>query len=296
MKKMLSYISIFSLCVLLHSCATVEDVSAYAPTERFPNDTFLASLETKKALIIIAHDDDMCALSGTVSRLNSQGWEIRVISSPSTPERNLAQVKACTHILDSVLFFEESTSKLRRDLDTTVHTYRAIHPSHYSEIFDIAPFEKRIISECESFQPSVLFTLDSEIGGYGHPEHVMISQLVLRLAETRLIAPTAIYQSVFTDHMEETIMGRHAHRLETWGLESDGWAHAKVTYGVQGMPEPSVQVYIEPQGTQKMNYLRSYNEREQKIIGFFIPAFYEYSAEDYFHLFDREFFRVLRFN
>lgn len=296
MRKMLNCVSILSLGAFIYSCATVEDVSNYAPIEHYPNDTLLASLETKKALIVIAHDDDMCALSGTVSWLNSQGWQIRVLSSPSTPERNAAQVKACAHVLDSVLFFEESTAKLRRDLDTTLYPYRPIHPSYFTEIFDSAPLEKRIIAEFEAFQPSVIFTLDSEIGGYGHPEHVLVSQLVLRLAETGTIAPMAIYQSVFTDHMEETIMARHARRLEAWGIPSDGWEFAKATYGVSGMPEPSVQVNIEEQGTQKMNYLRSYNVHEQKTIGFFIPAFYEYSAEDYFHLFDREFFRVLRFN
>jgi hypothetical protein len=45
-----------------------------------------------------------------------------------------------------------------------------------------------------------------------------------------------------------------------------------------------------------MEYLKSYNERERKTIGFYIPAFEEYSALEYFKVFDREFFNVIKIN
>lgn len=43
----------------------------------------------------------------------------------------------------------------------------------------------------------------------------------------------------------------------------------------------------------KMSYLRSYNERERKTIGFFVPELKAYDAEENFSVFDRVFFRVI---
>jgi len=135
--------------------------------------------------------------------------------------------------------------------------------------------------------------LENEIGGYGHPDHVMMSQLVLDLSNSGAIKPNYIYQSVYTRHMMDKIMERHSMRMMSWGLPGDMWERSKEAYEVDGMPEPTVQLNIEKEAEEKMNYLNSYNERERKTIGFFIPAFFEYKAKPYFKVFNREFYRVI---
>ena len=84
--------------------------------------------------------------------------------------------------------------------------------------------------------------------------------------------------------------------MKKWGYAGDGWEHAKNTYTVSGMPEPDVQINILSEAEIKMNYLMSYEERERKTMGFYIPAFFEYEAEEYFKIFDREFFRIIKIN
>ncbi|WP_323435098.1 hypothetical protein [Lentimicrobium sp.] len=42
------------------------------------------------------------------------------------------------------------------------------------------------------------------------------------------------------------------------------------------------------------DYLRSYNKREREILDFFIPFFEAYPAKEYFSVFDREFFRLVK--
>ena len=97
--------------------------------------------------------------------------------------------------------------------------------------------------------------------------------------------------------MEQSIVGeRHSARMKKWGYAGDGWEHAKRTYKVSGAPEPDVQINILSEAENKMNYLMSYEERERKTMGFYIPAFFEYEAEEYFKIFDREFFRVIKIN
>jgi LmbE family N-acetylglucosaminyl deacetylase len=285
---------IFAFATILFGCAGErEDVTKYAPTESYPEDTILNHITNRKAMIVIAHDDDMCGMTGTLSKLNKDGWEIRVLSFPQALERNLAHIKACSNILDSVLFFDFSHEDFRYDVESTEKLYKAVPRATFSEIFNYELVEKDLIKKVTDFNPSVIFTLDNEIGGYGHPEHIFISQMVIDLAKTDSISPSYFFQNVWTDHMETTIMKRHSERMKSWGFEGDGWETAKKVYGVDGAPEPSIQIYITTEAQQKMNYLMSYNDKERKTMGFFIPAFEDYSAEEYFSIFDREFYRVI---
>lgn len=61
----------------------IKDITQFAPTETFLNDTLLQNIEPKRAMIIVAHDDDMCGMAGTISKLNKDGWEIAVVSFQS---------------------------------------------------------------------------------------------------------------------------------------------------------------------------------------------------------------------
>ncbi len=279
--------------MLLTSCKTREDVSGYAPTEVYTNDTLLKSLTNKRAMIVLAHDDDMCAMSGTIAMLNKQGWEIAVVSFSKTPERNAAQVEACRDILDTVLFINLSPAQIRNDKEDERRSYFAFPKDSFDLVFNRKIIEEEYLECINQFNPGVIFTLDNEMGGYGHPEHVLISQMVLDLTAESRISPAYIYQSVYTNHMENSIMQRHSQRMKSWGFPGDEWDKAKKTYGVGGMPEPTVQVNITDEAETKMNYLRSYNKRERKTLGFFIPAFEDFRAKEYFTLFDREFFRVI---
>ena len=291
------------LCLVLFcfSCKNVKEVvTPYAPTsnEVYSNDTILQAVIDKKAMIVIAHDDDMCAMAGTISKLNKEGWEIEVVSFHKGEERDKAQIEACRNIIDRVTFFDLDYSLWRIDLNERKEDelYLPIAREKFEEIFNRKLVEDEITKRINNFKPSVIFTLDNEIGGYGHPEHVFISQLVLDMALSKKISVAYIFQSVYTPHMTASIMTRHSKRMIEWGFAGDGWEKAKETYKVDGMPQPTTQIYISSDANEKMNYLKSYNEREQKTIGFFIPAFFEYSAEEYFKIFDREFFHVIKIN
>ncbi len=271
-----------------------EDVRQYAPTESFPDDTLLKSVENKRAMIVNAHDEDMCAIAGTISKLNNIGWNIAVVSFSKTPERDEAQRVACKNILDTVVFVNLTSEQIRNDIEGERNSYYALAKDSFDFVFNKPIIEQKFIKHINSFKPTIIFTLDNLIGGYGHPEHVLISQMIIDLANEKQISPSYIYQSVYTDHMENSIMERHSKRMKNWGFPGDEWEKAKKIYGVDGMPSPTVQVSIKEEAQIKMNYLKSYNKRERKTIGFFVPAFEDYSAEEYFEIFDREFYRVIK--
>lgn len=292
MKNKNWYYTLILFILILSSCGKRENIQQFAATETYPEDTILQNISPKRAMIVIAHDDDMCAMSGTISQLNKKGWEIAVVSFLRTPEQNAAHLKACKAILDTVMFVDLKPSQYRNDPDKWDHS---ISKSAFDTIFNQTIIIEKFLYKIQAYNPSVIFTLDNEIGAYGHPDHVFISQMVIDLAEANLISSKYIYQSVLTNHTVNEVMKRRAKLLQSWGFEGDNWEIAKETYGVSGMPEPNVQFNIQSEAKLKMDYLRSYNKREKKSIDFFLPAFEKYDAEEYFEVFDREFFRIIIF-
>lgn len=287
------FIPLLALCALA-SCKTKENIQPYAAVETYPNDTTLWRLTPPRAMIVIAHDDDMCAMTGTISLLNKKGWDIKVISLSLNPERDQAHIKACNGILDHVEFYNLTYKQFRNDSDTNRVLYRALPRQTFGVVFNKQVFETELTKQVNEFDPSVIFTLDNDIGAYGHPDHVFISQMVVDLANARIIKPRFIYQSVYTPHMIESIMRRHSQRMASWGFSGNEWENSKRTYELKGLPVPSIQINIISEADEKMAYLKSYNERERKTMGFYIPAFEDYKAKDYFSVFDREFYRVIQ--
>jgi LmbE family N-acetylglucosaminyl deacetylase len=286
--------SIF-FAVSYHSFKSPEEILPYRPVENYPNDQLLEKITEKRAMVINAHDDDMCGIVGTLSQLKAKGWKIVVLTIPQSDERNTAHRKACKKLSDSVAFFSVNYPEFRTDWGTNKTPYSAIPVAEFGNIFHSEKLEQEIIQRVNSFQPSVIFTLDHEIGGYGHPEHVLVCSTVLKLAQTKKINLPYLYQSVYAPSMMEKIMERHSKRMISWGFPGDGWEKAKQIYQLKTLPQPTVQINIQSEAQVKMNWLFSYNERERKTMDFYVPAFGQYSAEKYFEVFDREFFRVFNF-
>ncbi len=285
---------IFTILTLsIVSCSykpTIEELKKFAATEIYPEDNCLDTITNKRALIIVAHDDDDCMMSGTIAKLTANGWTIKQLSfeAHNIPgeDRNAAHIicEGYELILEDGLY--------RPGVDTVKYPYM---PIPYAEIKKRFLYEKvanALVTRINEFNPSVLFTLDNIKGGYGHPDHIFLSQLVLDLYMEGEINPQRIYQSVLTRHMEEEIDKWMIPKMEKWGYPQASPA-ANELYGIDGMPEADVQINITEQAETKMAYLRAYPENVRKNLRKFLPYYEEFDAETYFSLFDREFFRVI---
>jgi LmbE family N-acetylglucosaminyl deacetylase len=292
MKKLRSLL--FAVVVAgLSSCGervTVDHLKIFAATETFPDDVFLDTASVKRALIIVAHDDDDCAMSGTIAGLTAKGWQIIQLS---LQHHMPARGSHPAHIIcqGNELILEDGHYRL--GLDTIAHPYLPVSFDRIKKEFLAEKVADAIISRVTDFKPSVIFTLDNEKGGYGHPEHIFISQLVKDLFEAGRIQAQRIYQTVYTDHMEREIVDKWlGERMKKWGYP-DASRMANEMYGITGMPEATVQVDITDAAEAKMAYLRAYDEEVRRNLRKFIPYYEEFDAKTYFGVFDREFFRVI---
>ena len=78
-------ISLFllSLYLMLSGCSDTpspEELQKFAATETYPEDSFLDTVKNKRALVIVAHDDDDCGMAGTIAGLTRKGWRIMQLS------------------------------------------------------------------------------------------------------------------------------------------------------------------------------------------------------------------------
>ncbi len=290
-------IYLFLLTILLLnflSCkekVTVNDLKKFTATETYPDDVFLDSIANKKALIIVAHDDDDCAMSGTIAKLTAKGWTIQQLSLQNHVLKQTGKNPADIICIGNELILKDGNYRIV--LDTMKDPYLPIPYEKIKEQFLTEKVATEIIKRVNDFKPSVIFTLDNEKGGYGHPEHIFISQLVKDLFEEGKIVMERIYQSVYTNHMEEEIVDKWlAAKLKKWGYPNASQM-ANEMYGITGMPEPTVQINITEVADIKMNYLRAYDEDVKKNLRKFIPYYEEFDAKTYFGIFDREFFRVI---
>lgn len=294
MKKM-PIAGILILLTCLFSCGqkkpTVETLRSFSATETLPEDQFLDTVSNKNALIVVAHDDDDCAMAGTIAKLKSKGWKITQLSFVTHELKGPASHPALLICEGNLPILEDRI--YRKGLDTMKNPYLPIPLEEFKNQFYYEKVQAAVTEKVNVVQPSVIFTLDNIKGGYGHPEHIFISQLVLDLFKNKTIHAQRIYQSVYTDHMEKEIVDTWLKlRMQKWGYPNASEI-ANQMYGINGMPAPNTQVTIKNWGEDKMAYLLAYPEEVRKNLRKFIPYFEEFDADTYFGIFDREFFRVV---
>lgn len=289
------YITILTIFLSFWSQAqSKKDLLQLAAVEHYPQDTFLDSVTEKRALIVLAHDDDDAMMSGTIAKLHATGWTIKQISLNVTPLENGKTIHPSTIICEGNEAIVDDRI-YRKDLETTQYPWLPFPKNQFDSVFEKDKISNALIKKINLFNPTVIFTLDNEMGAYGHPDHVFISQLVLDLSEVDSIHSKRIYQGVYTDHMEKQI-------IEIWftnKMRKTGYPNpyftGKQVYHVSGMPTPNVEINIKNQASVKMNYLRSYSEDARKNFRKFIPYYEEFDADVYFGIFDREFFKIYSF-
>ncbi len=288
--KLITLVVLITTIVACTYKPTVEELKKFAATEIYPEDTYLDTVANKRALIIVAHDDDDCVMSGTIAKLTANGWTIKQLSFEvhNTPgeNRNPAHIicEGSEKILEDGLY--------RLGADTVKYAYMPIPYEEIEKQFLHEKVAAALIARVNEFNPSVLFTFDNIKGGYGHPDHIFISQLVLDLFNESKINAQLIYQVVITRHMEAEIDRWQKPKMEKWGYPQPGPAADKL-YGIDGIPEPDVQINITDQAETKMTYLRTYPENVRKNFRKYIPYYEEFDAKLYFSIFDREFFRII---
>ncbi len=290
MKKLPRILSGIILLTFIIIVAHAGYLYTLAPVETYPDDTYLGGVTEKKALIVVAHDDEAAMFSGTTYWLKQQGWELNFIcfyTDKYRPEEVPVRKKEMEAVAGLLEFngMELLDYTLRKRLDTISEPWLPIPYSEFSEAFDLEAIDAYVQRAIDAYSPTVIFTLDNVIGGYGHPEHVVVSDAVVRVCrankDVQGFSVQRIYQNVWPESQSDRIMG-----------DGGPYAMGKEVYGCDGMPAPDVQVDISGSGEGKMAVLRAHASQTRNLKKF-APYYNYYPGWLYFRIFDKEHFRVL---
>ena len=269
-------------------------ISTLAPTEKYPEDNYLLSSFDKKALIIVAHDDDMATSAGTITQLCKTGWEIREMcfyqqgglyfkkDSAKNPIRKQSLQQAV--LIQGLQGADPIDFNFRNDMETE-KAYMPMPYSDFASNYNLDSLTFLIAAYIEKYKPSVIFTLDSVMGGYGHPDHVMISQRVIDYCRKHKndsgFSVKKIYHPVFPPSQSERVL-----------TKMPVYNEAKKVYRVNGMPTPDVQFTYGEASKQKKEVMQAYTT-EQNSFKQITPYYSWYPHWIYFKIFDRDFFKVI---
>lgn len=256
--------------------------------EVYPADTFLQTVTNKKALVVVAHDDDAIGCAGTITTLTKAGWEVHYLTfyGHYRAEDNPVRKKEATRAgeIQQMASVRLIDFALQRS-DTVKAPWLPIPYAAFDTYFYMDSLRQFIAQAIAAVQPSVVFSLDNIIGGYGHPEHVATAQAVLDVWSANRAVPgypvERVYQAVFPPTLNENILSGNPAFLAT-----------KDVYGAEGSPHPTTEIDITAVSKAKKQVMKTYKSQHRNLKKIW-PYYHVYPHWIYFQLFDKEYFHVV---
>ena len=145
---------------------------------------------------------------------------------------------------------------------------------------------KSIISnKIEAYKPQILITYDTEIGGYGHPEHRISAQLTEEVFNKNianpLFTPEKIYQFTLPDKLEYFMLN-----------DIPAYDYSKKLTGSKGLPDPDVALNIIDYWGIK-NEVALCHKSQFKILNKFHMVASESDLEAHSKAFNTEYYTVI---
>jgi len=288
MRKKVKLFAILAMIVIIAVSAHLFYLTRLNGSEVFPQDTYLDTETNKTALIVVAHDDDAIGCAGTVSELTKKGWKVHFLTfygnwrKEDNPMRKkeVEQVAGIQQLASTDLI-DFSIQKT----DTVKEPWMPIPYSAMADYMQADSIKNFIATAIKKYQPAVIFSLDNVFGGYGHPEHVFVSQSVLDVCKEMKIDSSLpvkkIYQAVYTKTLNENVL-----------KNNPAFIAAKDVYQVDGSPVPDLEVNIYNSSKEKKEIMLAYHSQKRNLKKIW-PYYYVYPHWLYFKIFDKEYFRVI---
>ena len=291
MRKKIKLFAILAIIVIIAVSAHLYWLTRLNGSEVFPGDTYLDSETNKTALIVVAHDDDAIGCAGTISELTKKGWKVHFLTFYGNwrKEDNALRKKEVEQVagiqqLSSTDLVDFSIQKT----DTVKEPWMPVPYASMADYMQVDSIKIIIAEAIKKYKPSVVFTLDNVIGGYGHPEHVCVSQSVVdvcnEMKSDTSFAVNKIYQAVFTKTLNENILE-----------DNPAFIAAKNVYQVEGSPIPDVEVNIYNSSKEKKEVMLAYHSQKRNLKKIW-PYYHVYPHWLYFKIFDKEYFKIVAIN
>lgn len=238
--------------------------------------------ENTRVLLIFPHADDEITCVGLTSYLKSKGATINLLTLGHHPETEINDIR--------VEELQCSASKLGvEDLEIAglvINKWDDIMQNNIAFWYDHQDSIKSIIeNKINKYKPHILITYDTEIGGYGHPEHRISAQLAkdLFIENNRdsTFTPKRIYQFTLPDKLEKFMLS-----------DIPAYDYQMKITGSNGLPRPDVAIDIIKYWNIK-NEVAFCHESQFKILNKFHMVANQNNLEAHSKAFSKEYYTII---
>ena len=244
-----------------------------------PLDQPFEANDVKRALFVFPHPDDEIAHSGTIGYLKSIGTEVRLITL-SKGMTGQAEVRS-----QELLCAVEKLGVAFGQYNFYGNTWEAVLKNEikYWQGDSLRAVQQVIENEIMSFKPTLIYTYDTIIGGYGHHEHLLTAKSVFGAVASLGNAASfvkKIYMSTLPSQLEQFLCRK---------VESYPGFVKRVG---RGLPAPQVAYDIKPFWPAKKEAALCHASQEHVMRNFYLKP--KENDSVHYDTFDREYYVVTR--
>jgi N-acetylglucosamine malate deacetylase 2 len=230
------------------------------------------------ALFVFPHPDDEITCAGTMAALKENGWQVSLLTLTKGLDEQNKQLRE-KEWLCAAAVMQYDTALLFDFYNNTWSDILANNLVYWNEHRNDV---KNVIYEAMlQIQPDIVFTYDTEIGGYGHPEHKITAELVAEIFNedsTGVLKVTSLMQMTLPDALETFLVGS----VESYPL-------ALERYHTKGLPNPSVAVAITNYWPTKHKAASCYASQAEILNKFYLlPS--NTDTTKHYNTFNREYY------
>jgi len=235
------------------------------------------SYSLTRVLVIVPHADDETIAGGLIALLKDKGAYINLLTLCAHNEERIRELRCSTAKLGIEDF--EIGGFINNTWDDIMQNKITFWYNQKDSIRAV------IRNKIDSFAPDVLITYDSEIGGYGHPEHRISAELTQEIFFENMHKPEFKPETIFQITLSKD--------LETFLLaKTPGYEFSKKLTGSTGLPNPDLAIDIRKYWKIKNEAAKCHHSQKDILEKFYI-IYNDRYEDEHINAFSKEYYRVI---
>ncbi len=266
--------------IIIVSCSTqTTDYDAIAAMQDMNvPELQLPVTDSTRVLVVVPHADDETIAGGLITWLGKNGASVHLLTMCGHSELRMNELHCSAEKLG--INNVETAGFVNNTWDDLMAGKVLFWYDQQDSIRNV------IQRKISAFRPDILITYDTEIGGYGHAEHLVSAKLTEEIFNSynadQANRPSYLLQITLPDQLEQFLVSG-----------SLGYEFMKTQTGSKGLPAPDVAIDISDFIDTK-NEAAQCHQSQIKILRKFYITFDQDNREAHTRAFGREYYRMIK--
>ncbi|MCU0433008.1 MAG: PIG-L family deacetylase [Bacteroidia bacterium] len=258
------------------------DYNRYREAQDFTVPVWNCEEENKTALFIFPHDDDVISCAGSSQWLREKNWTLYslTLTEDADPKERAKRSVEWSESMKLLGFKESIHLYFPNNVWSNVERNELVFWNEHSD-----SVEATVYRFIQKYKPSVIFTFDSIVGGYGHPEHRLTGRAVGRVFAAHKHEAGFPVKRIMCFTLPEKLE-------QVWLGQNPAYLLTQKYNGPASLPEPNAAVDVRKYWPVKRNAAAVYKTQQATLKKFMmLPDIKDTSA--HYQAFCREYFLEL---